>query len=159
MQTPADRCDGRGWDGRTGWLANRPLSSRNQVAALANGGVAALEVHELAQVELPGVEKMQFVHRSPIEVEIRYAKRHFSVRVRDDGIGIDASVLSQEGRPGHFGLRGMRERSKSIGGQLEVWSEHGAGTEMELTIPATIAYGNRVARRLRLFKSKVGANS
>jgi signal transduction histidine kinase len=94
-----------------------------------------------------------------IEVEIRYAKRHFSVRVRDDGIGIDASVLSQEGRPGHFGLRGMRERSKSIGGQLEVWSEHGAGTEMELTIPATIAYGNRVARRLRLFKSKVGANS
>jgi signal transduction histidine kinase/ligand-binding sensor domain-containing protein len=94
-----------------------------------------------------------------IEVEIRYAERQFSVRVRDDGIGIDASALSQEGRPGHFGLRGMRERSKSIGGQLEVWSEHGAGTEMELTMPATIVYGDRVARRLRLFKSKVGANS
>ena len=94
-----------------------------------------------------------------IEVEIRYGDRHFSVRVRDDGIGIDASVLSQEGRPGHFGLRGMRERSKSIGGQLEVWSEHGAGTEMELTIPATIAYGDHVARRLRLFKSKMRANS
>src|SRR5437660_11610723 len=27
-------------DGRTGWLANRPLSSRNQLAALASGGVA-----------------------------------------------------------------------------------------------------------------------
>jgi signal transduction histidine kinase len=94
-----------------------------------------------------------------IEVEIWYAERHFRVRVRDDGIGIDASVLSQEGHPGHFGLRGMRERSKSIGGQLEVWSEHGAGTEMELTIPATIAYGDSVARRLRLFKSKMGANS
>ena len=94
-----------------------------------------------------------------IEVEIRYAERHFSVRVRDDGIGIDPSVLSQEGRPGHFGLRGMRERSKSIRGQLEVWSEHGAGTEMELTIPATIAYGDRAARRLRLFKNKLGTNS
>ena len=52
----------------------------------------------------------------------------------------------------------MRERTKRIGGQLEVWSEHGAGTEMELTIPATIAYGDRVGRR-RLFKSKVKANS
>ena len=53
----------------------------------------------------------------------------------------------------------MRERAKRIGGQLEVWSEHGAGTEMELTIPASIAYGDRVARRLRLFKSKMGAKS
>jgi hypothetical protein len=88
-----------------------------------------------------------------------YAERHFNVRVRDDGIGIDASVVSQEGRPGHFGLRGMRERSKSIGGQPEVWSEHGVGTEMELTIPTTIAYGPRVTRRLRLFRIKVRANS
>lgn len=39
---------------------------------LADGRIAALEVHELAQVELPGVEKMQFVHRSPVDVEIRY---------------------------------------------------------------------------------------
>ena len=53
----------------------------------------------------------------------------------------------------------MRERTKRIGGQLEVWSEHGVGTEMELTIPATIAYGDRVGRRMRLFKSKVKANS
>jgi signal transduction histidine kinase/ligand-binding sensor domain-containing protein len=94
-----------------------------------------------------------------IEVEIRYAERHFSVRVRDDGIGIDASVLSQEGRPGHFGLRGMRERSKSIGGQLEVWSEHGAGTEVELTIPASVAYGRHARRRFRLFRSKMGTIS
>ena len=89
----------------------------------------------------------------------RYDAQQFRVRVRDDGIGIDARVLSQEGRPGHFGLKGMRERARGIGGQPEVWSEHGAGTEMELTIPATIAYGDRVARCLRLFKSKAGANS
>jgi signal transduction histidine kinase len=74
--------------------------------------------------------------------------------VRDDGIGIDATVLSQEGPPGHFGLRGMRERSKGIGGQLDVWSERGAGTEVELTIPASVAYGGHVGRRFRLFRSK-----
>jgi len=89
-----------------------------------------------------------------IEVEIEYDTRQVRTRVRDDGIGIDATVLSQEGPPGHFGLRGMRERSKGIGGQLDVWSERGAGTEVELTIPASVAYGGHVGRRFRLFKSK-----
>jgi signal transduction histidine kinase len=85
-----------------------------------------------------------------IEVEIEYATGQFCVRVRDDGIGIDAAMLRQEGRPGHFGLRGMRERSKGIGGQLDVWSERGAGTEVELTISASVAYGGHV----RGFKTK-----
>ena len=93
-----------------------------------------------------------------IEVEIRYDARELRVRVRDDGIGIDASVL-QEGRAGHYGLPGMRERAKSIGGQLEVWSEKGAGTEIELTIPASVAYGGRGGWRFRLFQRKTGANS
>jgi signal transduction histidine kinase/ligand-binding sensor domain-containing protein len=84
-----------------------------------------------------------------IEVDIRYDARQLQVRVRDDGIGIDASVLN-EGRAEHWGLPGMRERAKAIGGKLEVWSEHGAGTEVELTIPASIAYGTRPGRRFRL---------
>jgi len=94
-----------------------------------------------------------------IEVEVRYDARQLRVRVRDDGIGIDASVLSGEGHSGHFGLRGMRERAKAIGGQLEVWSEHGAGTEIELTVPGSVAYQARTGRRLRFFKNKVGTNS
>ena len=89
-----------------------------------------------------------------IEVEIEYDTQQVRTRVRDDGIGIDATVLSQEGRPGHFGLRGMRERSKGIGGQLDVWSERGAGTEVELTIPAPVAYLGHAARRFGVFKSK-----
>jgi signal transduction histidine kinase len=94
-----------------------------------------------------------------IEVEIRYDTRQLRFRVRDDGIGIDARVLSQEGRPGHFGLKGMRERARGIGGQLEVWSEHGAGTEVELTIPASVAYGRHAIRGFRLFKRKMGTTS
>jgi signal transduction histidine kinase len=90
-----------------------------------------------------------------IEVEIRYDAREFRIRVRDDGIGIDASVL-QEGRAGHYGQPGMRERAKSIGGQLEVWSEREAGTEIELTIPAKVAYRSYAGRRFRLFSRKAG---
>jgi signal transduction histidine kinase len=94
-----------------------------------------------------------------IEVEIRYDARRFRVRVRDDGIGIDADLLSQGGRAGHWGLRGMRERAKSIGGQLEVWSEHGAGTEVELTVPAPGAYGTHTGRRFRLLTANMRKNS
>jgi hypothetical protein len=36
----------------------------------------------------------------------------------------------------------MRERTKRIGGQLEVWSERGAGTEVQLILPASIAYAD-----------------
>jgi ligand-binding sensor domain-containing protein len=88
------------------------------------------------------------------EGRMRFKDRPIRMFTKADGIGIDATVLSQEGRPGHFGLGGMRERSKRIGGELEVWSEHGAGTELDLTLPASVAYGGHVGRRFRVFKSK-----
>jgi signal transduction histidine kinase len=95
-----------------------------------------------------------------IEVEVRYAPRQVRVRVRDDGTGIDASVRSQEGRRGHWGLKGMRERAGRIGAQLEIWSEHGAGTEVELTVPATIAYKGRARGRFSLLRRvKLGGKS
>jgi len=75
-----------------------------------------------------------------IEVEIHYDDRWLRVRVRDDGKGIDPKLITEDGREGHFGLRGMRERAKLIGGNLTVWSELGAGTEVELSIPSSYAY-------------------
>jgi len=93
-----------------------------------------------------------------IEVEIAYDTRQLRVRVRDDGAGMDAS-LRREGRGGHFGLPGMRERARSIGGQLEVWSEQGAGTEVELTVPASVAYGSPAGQRSRMFKGRADADS
>ena len=75
-----------------------------------------------------------------IEVEIRYDNQQFRLRVRDDGKGIDPAVLSGQEPEGHFGLPGMRERGKLIGGKLVIWSEVGAGTEVELRIPAAAAY-------------------
>jgi signal transduction histidine kinase/ligand-binding sensor domain-containing protein len=82
-----------------------------------------------------------------IEAEITYGDSEFLLNVRDDGKGIDPHVASQVGRAGHWGVPGMRERAKSFGGKLEVWSEHGAGTEVELTVPANIAYRKSEERR------------
>jgi signal transduction histidine kinase len=90
-----------------------------------------------------------------IEVEIRYDERRLRVRVRDDGRGIQPAVLEGD-RPGHFGLPGMRERAQVIGGRLNVWSERGLGTEIELTIPAGAAYV-RSRPRSSLFAGRTGA--
>jgi signal transduction histidine kinase len=76
---------------------------------------------------------------SKIEAEITYGRRLLRLRIRDDGKGIDAKLLDV-GRDGHWGLPGMRERAQQIGAQLDMWSEVGAGTEVELRIPGSIVY-------------------
>jgi signal transduction histidine kinase/ligand-binding sensor domain-containing protein len=89
-----------------------------------------------------------------VETEITYGDRTFRLRIRDDGEGIPSEILEQ-GRPGHYGLPGMRERARQIGGKLDIWSGARAGTEIELNIPASIAYGASTRRRLfRLFRKK-----
>ena len=90
-----------------------------------------------------------------IEVEIRYDEPQFRLRVRDDGRGIDPKVLAEEGRAGHWGLRGMRERAKLVGGKLRVRSELASGTEIELSIPASAAY-DASPRRSRLSAKSSG---
>jgi signal transduction histidine kinase len=75
-----------------------------------------------------------------VEVEIRYDNQQFRLRVRDDGKGMDTAVILGQQPEGHYGLPGMRERGKLIGGKLVIWSEAGAGTEVELCIPADTAY-------------------
>jgi signal transduction histidine kinase len=74
-----------------------------------------------------------------IEVELEYASSRLRVLVRDDGRGIDPEVL-RSGREGHWGLSGMRERAERIGARLKVWSRDEAGTEVEMSIPAHIAF-------------------
>jgi signal transduction histidine kinase len=90
-----------------------------------------------------------------IEAEIRYTGSLLQLRIRDDGKGIDPGIVAL-GRAGHYGVPGMRERAQRIGGKLDVWTATGAGTEIELSIPASIAYGTSPGRRvLRLFRKKV----
>jgi len=89
-----------------------------------------------------------------IEAEITYGDSDFRLRVRDDGSGIDSRVANRGARAGHWGLPGMRERAKGFGGKLEVWSEQGAGTEIELIVPAGVAYGKSDTRRRFWFSRK-----
>ena len=91
---------------------------------------------------------------SKIEAEITYSSRLLRLRIRDNGTGIDPNVVNT-GRDGHWGLQGMRERAQHIGGQLEIWSQAGAGTEVDLSIPGSIAYAVSSSRSgFRLFRKR-----
>jgi signal transduction histidine kinase/ligand-binding sensor domain-containing protein len=92
---------------------------------------------------------------SHIEAEIRYDKRKLRLRIRDDGKGIDQKIMAEGARAGHWGLPGARERATRIGARLDFWSEAGAGTEVELTVPASMAYAKAQAqRRFGFFRKK-----
>ena len=89
-----------------------------------------------------------------IEAEITYGEHLFRLRIRDDGEGIAPATLENV-RPGHYGLPGMRERAAEIGAKLDIWSGSGTGTEIDLSIAGSIAYGKRPrGSGLRLFREK-----
>jgi signal transduction histidine kinase/ligand-binding sensor domain-containing protein len=92
-----------------------------------------------------------------VEVELRYSDRDLRLFVRDDGCGIEPQVL-RDGRDGHWGLSGMRETAERIGAKLRLQSRPGEGTEVELTVPAEIAFaaspGPPAPRWWRAFRSR-----
>jgi signal transduction histidine kinase/ligand-binding sensor domain-containing protein len=75
---------------------------------------------------------------SRLEIELKYSS-DLVLRVSDNGVGMDSSVVSQ-GKEGHFGLQGMRERVGRIGGKLTVVSSARAGTEVTVNVPGRIAF-------------------
>jgi signal transduction histidine kinase/ligand-binding sensor domain-containing protein len=90
-----------------------------------------------------------------IEVEILYSDDQFRARVRDDGKGMDPEVLEKGGRAGHWGLPGIRERAQQMGAKVDIWSEVGAGTEVQLAVDASVAYEKTPERsRFRLFRGR-----
>jgi signal transduction histidine kinase len=95
------------------------------------------EVYRIGREAL--VNAFRHARASNIDVLLEYDANHLRLLVSDDGCGIDSHVL-QSGRDGHWGLSGMRARSERIGAKFRVRSRPQAGTEVELSIPKSIAY-------------------
>jgi ligand-binding sensor domain-containing protein/signal transduction histidine kinase len=121
----------------------RPLSPA-QFEVSVSGRCRDLDVVVQEELEKIGREALFNAYRhanaSRIEVEIHFRIFDFRVRFRDDGVGIDPTILLEGSAAGHFGVPGMRERVSRIGGKLEIWSRPGAGTEIDIRVPSSIAY-------------------
>jgi signal transduction histidine kinase len=105
------------------------------------------EVHRLGREAIANAFRHSLAKN--IEAELHYERRQFRISIRDDGIGIAPEIMNRGFRIGHWGLPGMRERAKKLGGHLDIWSRLDAGTEIELRVPAAAAYvPKRKYRRL-----------
>jgi two-component sensor histidine kinase len=79
-------------------------------------------------------------HASRITVELEYRPREFRAVCRDNGQGFDVEATVKEATNGHFGLRGMAERAKSVGASFSCRSGLNGGTEVVVVVPARRAY-------------------
>jgi signal transduction histidine kinase len=103
------------------------------------------EVYHIGREAL--VNAFRHARATCIEVELEYAPKRFRIVVRDNGCGIDPQVL-HSGRDAHWGLLGMRERAERVGARLRVRSRVAAGTEVEMSVPSSIAFESRMIEKL-----------
>jgi signal transduction histidine kinase/ligand-binding sensor domain-containing protein len=87
---------------------------------------------------------------SRLAVELLYS-HDLVLRVNDNGHGIDATIL-QQGKEGHFGLQGMRERAARIGGKIKIESSPTTGTQVELWVPKGIIFRDLPVKQSSLMK-------
>jgi signal transduction histidine kinase len=72
-------------------------------------------------------------HAAAKHVDVRLVEREggAELHVRDDGSGFDPAAE----RNGGLGLEGMAERARLVGGELDLRSSPGSGTELTLRLP------------------------
>jgi two-component system sensor histidine kinase UhpB len=68
---------------------------------------------------------------STLKVKLGFEAEKVRLAIQDDGRGFDAGEINKNS---HFGLTGIKERAELIGGRLNIASQPGEGTTIELTI-------------------------
>src|SRR4029077_2590741 len=79
-----------------------------------------------------------------IHVLLSYGRHELQLRVQDDGSGMTEEQLNAA-RPGHYGVAGMPERPRRVGGSLTIRSRVGEGTEVTLLVPAHLVYESEMS--------------
>jgi signal transduction histidine kinase len=113
------------------------------------------EICRIAREALRNV--FQHANASHLEIEVSFRDLELQLSFRDDGPGIESSVLKDGARSGHWGLIGMRERAARLGADLTFWSKPGAGTEIALVIPGHLAYSSSRPNLLRRIQNRMKA--
>jgi two-component system NarL family sensor kinase len=98
--------------------ANRPLPAR------VESGLYRISQEALANA-------IDHSRATEILVEISIAPDEVVLSVSDNGAGFDPEQI----QPGRYGLMGLNERSRLLGGRMDIKSERGEGTRVEVRLP------------------------
>jgi signal transduction histidine kinase len=96
-----------------------------------------LEVLRVSQESVTNV--IRHARAQTLRIKLGYERSAFTLSVSDDGVGFDPETAVSNT---HFGLTGMRERAKRVGGGLIVQSKPGAGTTITMLVNLKNAFRN-----------------
>ena len=96
--------------------------------ALSDGCATAL--FRILQESLTNISR--HAHASSVEIHLEVQRDKIAMTISDDGVGLPATA---ERKPGSFGLIGIEERVKILGGTVSITSSPGTGTTVAVTVP------------------------
>jgi two-component system sensor histidine kinase UhpB len=102
------------------WQRRHPsiaLSLRHELC-IELGPSIALAIYRVVQEGL--INALRHAQASTVDIAVQCDARRITATVTDDGVGLP----SDWARPGHFGLRGLAERVRQLGGTFTVSSQH-----------------------------------
>jgi signal transduction histidine kinase len=114
--------------------AGSPVQIRVDVAGQGRELPQEMEQQLLRIAQEAVTNSVKHARAKEVRICLAWEERIVSLRVADDGQGFEESSTSWKAG-GHFGLLGMRERAERMGGELQLHSEAGHGTEVEVKVP------------------------
>jgi signal transduction histidine kinase len=93
----------------------------------------ASALFRIVQEALTNIAK--HAHASRVTVRLHCTRQYVTVKITDNGRGIRPADRS---KPGSFGLRGMAERARALGGTLNLSDAPGGGTIVAIRIPRVL---------------------
>jgi len=121
-------------------LAERQPANAPVIRLEVSGTLPALPspaVHHLRMIAQEAVTNaLKHAHATSIVLRLRHEGRQLELSVIDDGAGF-APDGNTEGKPGHFGCMGIRERCRKIGARVDWLSSPGQGTTLVVRLSFT----------------------
>ncbi len=95
-------------------------------------------LYRFAQEILSNVKKHACA--SEVTVQIKKTRGRIEMRIRDDGVGFDLQRhLEGGGFEEHFGIKSLMERVELVGGEMNIYTSPGAGTEVLVLVPEDLS--------------------
>jgi signal transduction histidine kinase len=116
------------------WVAGQSVNLHVDICGLQQKLPEDLEQNVLRIAQEAVANAVKHAHADSIWIDLRQDAGDLWLRVRDDGQGFE-SCAPFSASDGHFGILGMSERAKRLGGEFAFASHLGAGTEVEVRVP------------------------